>query len=92
MRRHRPDLLAYVRDLIARIELVEPAERVWEVAASLEPSTMRTLESLHLATAVELGTSIEAVVTYDTRMVVAARGAGFHVLHPGVEHAGAPFA
>jgi len=42
-----------------------------------------TLDAVHLATALDAGRSVDAVVAYDRRLLDAARAAGFAVLAPG---------
>jgi predicted nucleic acid-binding protein len=51
-------------------------------AANLTPSTVRSLDAIHLATALEVGADIP-VVTYDQRMADAARALGLMVMQPG---------
>jgi predicted nucleic acid-binding protein len=45
------------------------------------PAALRTLDAIHLATALELG-PIDAFVTYDDRLAEAARGIGLPVVRP----------
>lgn len=52
-------------------------------AAALEPGTLRTLDAIHLATALALGEELDAVVTYDRRMTEAAKATGLAVAAPG---------
>jgi len=51
-------------------------------AAELDPSTLRSLDAIHLATALEAGDELTAVVTYDARMSEAAEQLGLRVLAP----------
>ena len=64
------------------VSLVLPATATFHRAATLLPSELRTLDALHLATALELGADLEAVVTYDSRLIDATRAAGVAVLTP----------
>ncbi len=52
------------------------------VAAALSPTTLRTLDAIHLATAREIGGELDAFVTYDDRLADAARGIGLPVVRP----------
>jgi predicted nucleic acid-binding protein len=70
------------RDVLARFDLVRVNERVLEIAGSLLPPELRSLDAIHLATASLLGTSRRALVTYDARMAAAARAMGWHVAAP----------
>jgi predicted nucleic acid-binding protein len=44
--------------------------------------TLRSLDALHLATAVEIRDALDAVVTYDARMATASTSLGLVVLAP----------
>jgi len=57
-------------------------DRILNAAGVLRPSELRSLDAIHLATANELGDELSAVVTYDDRMVTAARQLGFRVVQP----------
>jgi predicted nucleic acid-binding protein len=58
-------------------------------ASALEPTTLRSLDALHLATALAIGTDGLHVVTYDDRLAQAAREQGLIVVQPGRASAGA---
>jgi predicted nucleic acid-binding protein len=84
---------AVARDALPVLETVvlqdlEPA--IIERAARLEPSSLRTLDAIHLASALGMGVDLEAFVTYDARLAAAARGAGLTVVSPGAQLTGAP--
>ena len=61
------------RAVLSRIELVRVNDRVLNAAGVLMPAGIRSLDAIHLATANELGTDLSVIVTYDDRMVDAAR-------------------
>jgi predicted nucleic acid-binding protein len=44
--------------------------------------SLRSLDALHLATALEIGDDLEALVAYDDRLIDAARAASLHVRTP----------
>ncbi len=52
-------------------------------AAVVPPALLRTVDAIHLASAAELGSDLEAFVTYDRRLADAARSLGMHVVSPG---------
>ena len=54
-------------------------------AAVLAPASLRTLDAIHLASARSLGEDIDAVVTYDERIIDAAASLALTVRSPGVE-------
>ena len=51
-------------------------------AARISPVKLRTLDAIHLATAMAMGTEIGAFVTYDDRLAEAARSVGLPVIKP----------
>jgi len=44
---------------------------------------LRSLDAIHLASAQQLGTAVKQLITYDERMAVAAKAAGWSVASPG---------
>ena len=62
-----------VRDGLRRVDLIAIDDRILESAGTLEPRVLRTLDAIHLATAIAVGDDLEAIVSYDERMVEAAR-------------------
>ncbi len=54
-------------------------------AAELAPTSLRTLDAIHLASARSLGEDIDAVITYDERMIEAATSLALTVRVPGVD-------
>jgi predicted nucleic acid-binding protein len=67
---------------LAGVRLLPLSEDVRTRAAALEPPSLRSLDAIHLATALSLGGRLEGVYTYDARMSVAARDAGLDVHAP----------
>jgi uncharacterized protein len=81
--RHLPaDALAAVREGLRRIDLVGIDDRVLDAAGALDPRVLRTLDAIHLATALAIGDDLEAIITYDERMVEAARLLGIVTAAP----------
>ena len=81
-RRHSPEALLQTRTLLDAVTLLTISSDVCERAAELDPSIMRSLDALHLASALMLGDDLEAVVTYDERMTAACTVVGVPVLAP----------
>jgi uncharacterized protein len=52
------------------------------VARLVSPTAVRSLDAIHLATALHLGPQLTSFVTYDTRLAGAAAGAGLGVDMP----------
>lgn len=67
---------------LAGIEIVELDRPIAEIAAQLEPASLRSLDAVHLATALALGDELHALVTYDARLADAARSTGLRVSAP----------
>ena len=80
----RPDADASIAsNVLDRLVLVDVDRRILERAASLAPAELRSLDAIHVATAIEVRESIEDVVTYDARLTAAARLHGFRTTAPG---------
>ena len=67
--------------VLARIGLVALDEPLLRNAATLSPTGLRSLDAVHLATALSLD-GLDAVVTYDRRFDAAASEAGLAVESP----------
>jgi len=80
--RGSPASLDQARSLLGVIEFIELDEEVAERAAGLEPAAFRSLDAIHLATALALGEDLDAFVTYDARQGDAARTLGLIVEAP----------
>jgi predicted nucleic acid-binding protein len=70
------------RAVLSRIDLIRVNERVLNAAGALLPPDLRSLDAIHLATAGHLGQDLGQVVTYDERMVDAARHLGMRAASP----------
>lgn len=57
-------------------------DEVLDIASELEPAGLRSLDALHLATAISLGDEIGAFFTYDGRLGRAAEENGLSVARP----------
>lgn len=74
--------LRQARDVLARFELVRVSDEVLEDAGRLEPSSLRPLDAIHLATAALFGSTLGGVISYDQRMRNAAMSYGWSVHAP----------
>ncbi len=77
-----PDALALIREGLRRVDLVGLDDRVLDAAGSLAPDVLRTLDAIHLATALSVGDDLESIVTYDDRMIDSARLLGLSAASP----------
>lgn len=68
--------------VLADLEVIELDEQIAKLTAGVGPASVRTLDSIHLATAVRMLPELDAFVTYDTRLAGAARAMGLPVVQP----------
>jgi predicted nucleic acid-binding protein len=73
---------AEARTFLLDIALLPIDDAVLEEATSIEPAGVRTLDALHLATALSIRDELGAFVAFDQRLVEAAKQHGLTVL-PG---------
>lgn len=59
------------------------SESILKRAGQLEPLGLRSLDAIHLATALALQPELDGLVTYDNRLAEAARFHGIKVVQPG---------
>lgn len=76
------DAISRGRAVLQRIDLVRMNDRILNAAGVLRPSELRSLDAIHLATAQELGDELSAIVTYDHKMVTAAKQLGYKIVQP----------
>jgi uncharacterized protein len=76
--------VARATEVLDGIALVPIDEGILRAAGDLSPSTLRTLDAIHLATALSLGKDVASLVTYDERLAESAAAAGIEVITPGV--------
>lgn len=82
VRRVAPSIEADVRPALSNIVLLDLSAEILELASAVPPPTLRSLDAIHIATALALGDELDAIVTYDMRMADAARLAGLRVDAP----------
>lgn len=70
-----------VTNVLDRVELCELTAAIHTQAGLLPGANLRSLDALHLATAI--GLQVDVLVAYDLRLCDAARDAGLVVLTPG---------
>ena len=71
-----------IEDALETISLVLPSATTFFSAGLLSTSTLRSLDALHLATALEIGNDLEGMIVYDERLASAARAASLEVIAP----------
>lgn len=82
--RSRSDaVLEAAERLLRRIHLLPLDDGLYREAARLRPAELRSLDALHLASALRVHNRINAMVVYDRRLASAAEAAGLRVEAPG---------
>ena len=71
-----------VESALQAVSLILPVASTFHSAGTLPPPTLRSLDALHLATALELGEDLDGLVTYDERMAQAALAESITVVAP----------
>ena len=82
VRNHGPDATDRARQVIERLELVRIDDQLLDAAALLPGENLRSLDAIHLAAARRLGSDLTALVSYDDRMLAAARALRIPVASP----------
>jgi predicted nucleic acid-binding protein len=82
-----PALLPVAEEVLSSLFLVPVDDALLDIAGTLAPAVLRSLDAVHLTSALRVAPLI-AVVTYDQRLQEAARTLGLPVAAPGAEAAG----
>jgi predicted nucleic acid-binding protein len=83
-RRHGDAAVHLGRAALMRLSyLVAMNHVVLERAGTLDPGHLRSLDAIHLSTALGLGADLAGVITYDERLGSAAASLGMRVASPG---------
>lgn len=70
------------RGLLARLSLIAITDRLLVSAVSVRPAELSSIDALHVASAVGLGHSLAAFVSYDERQLEAAATLGLPTASP----------
>ena len=81
-RRVVPDQLGQAHDVLVSREIVGLSSKLFRQAGLIEPRSLRSLDAIHLAAALELGDELDGIVTYDDRLADAATQLGIPVVAP----------
>lgn len=83
VKRHYAQQLWAVERVLAEMTILELSHEVRRTAELLEPTILRTLDAIHIASALVIREELEAFVAYDERLLEAARLAGIPTASPG---------
>lgn len=85
MARAVPALLPAARDLLFAFSFVGIDDDIVEGAMNEPDRGLRSVDAIHLATARLFGEDLDAIVSYDDRLLKAATEAGLPVKSPGTD-------
>jgi predicted nucleic acid-binding protein len=80
--RHAPAAVARLHPVLDQIELIDLNPRIRILAQTVQPVTVRSLDAIHLGTALHARPVLTSFVTYDKRLLDAAVAAGLPALAP----------
>ena len=81
-RRLNPQVLPAARGLIAQLDHIPITGALLDEAADVGDASLRSLDAIHLASAVSLSVELITFVAYDSRLATAARAAGLSIAQP----------
>lgn len=82
MRHHGTAASERAREIVERFDLLRIDDSLLDAAATLPVDALRSLDAIHLAAAQRLGSDLSVLVSYDERMLTAARALGMTVASP----------
>jgi uncharacterized protein len=68
--------------VVDQIDLIDLDQRIRMLARTVAPATVRSLDAIHLGTALRFRTALTSFVTYDKRLLHAAQAAGLPIDSP----------
>jgi uncharacterized protein len=77
-----PGSLPQAYTIVRRLREIRMTEAVLTRAAGVRPNVLRTLDAIHLASAMSVRDNLTALVSYDKRMLAAAQDAGLPTASP----------
>jgi uncharacterized protein len=80
--RYGTGAIRVARELLDGVTTITITESLLDAAGTIGPSALRTLDAIHLVSALELGSDLTAVVAYDKRLLDAAAHIGLPAVTP----------
>jgi uncharacterized protein len=74
--RYAPETVSRLPAVLDEIDLIDLDPPIRILAQTARPATVRSLDAIHLGTAEHIGQALTSFVTYDKRLLDAARSAG----------------
>jgi predicted nucleic acid-binding protein len=80
--RYAPEAASRLPVVLDQIDLIDLDQRIRMLARTVTPATVRSLDAIHLGTALCSRTSLTSFVTSDKRLLDAAQAAGLPIYSP----------
>ena len=80
--RYAPGAVSRLPAVLDQIDLIDLDPRIRILARTVQPVGVRSLDAIHLGTALHTRTTLTSFVTYDRRLLDAAQMAGLPVASP----------
>ena len=80
--RYAPEAVSRLPAVLDQIGLIDLDQRIRTLARTVQPVTVRSLDAIHLGTALQSRLGLTSFLTYDKRLLDAARAAGLPVDSP----------
>jgi hypothetical protein len=77
-----PEAVSRLPAVLDQIDLIDLDQRIRMLARTAMPATVRSLDAIHLGTALHVRSELTSFVTYDKRLLDAAQAAGMPVDSP----------
>ena len=81
-KRHSEAVATKVFELFEGVVLIPLTSSTYRRAALTSPSTLRTLDAIHVSAALDLPRSSLGIISYDTRLISAAKTVGLRTFSP----------
>ena len=80
--RYAPEAASRLPAVLDQIDLIDLDQRIRMLAQTVTPVTVRSLDAIHLGTALRYRSSLTSFVTYDKRLLDGAQAAGLPIDSP----------
>jgi predicted nucleic acid-binding protein len=80
--RYAPEAASRLSNVLDQIDLIDLDQGIRMLAQAVTPTTVRSLDAIHLGTAMRFRSSLTSFVTYDKRLLDAAQAAGLPINSP----------
>jgi hypothetical protein len=80
--RYAPEAASRLPAVLDQIDLIDLDQRIRMLARTVTPAIVRSLDAIHLGTALRSRPSLTSFVTYDKRLLDAAQAAGLPIDAP----------